>query len=136
MAQRSLSIQLALLATIATVALVVLGACTATRPSLKANIANGAKKVPLEASLQVISTIGVEGFPVTLAVNPATDRIYIGSGLIYRISPKGEGFVLYGAPKREITSLALDSAGNIYVAAAGEKRSGGGSPSLPQRGRR
>jgi len=48
-----------------------------------------------------------------------------GSGLIYRISPKGEGFVLYSAPKREITSLALDDSGNIYVAAAGEKRSGG-----------
>jgi sugar lactone lactonase YvrE len=48
-----------------------------------------------------------------------------GSGLIYRISSKGEGFVLYSAPKREITSLALDDSGNIYVAAAGEKRSGG-----------
>jgi sugar lactone lactonase YvrE len=48
-----------------------------------------------------------------------------GSGLIYRISPKGEGFVLYSAPKREITSLALDDSGNIYVAAAGEKHSGG-----------
>lgn len=53
-----------------------------------------------------------------------------GSGLIYRISAKGEGFVLYSAPKREITSLVLDSAGNIYMAAAGEKRSGGGSPSV------
>ncbi len=51
-----------------------------------------------------------------------------GSGLIYRITPKGEGFVLYSAPKREITSLALDKAGNIYLAAAGEKRSGGGGP--------
>jgi sugar lactone lactonase YvrE len=49
-----------------------------------------------------------------------------GSGLIYRITHKGEGFVLYSAPKREITSLALDKAGNIYLAAAGEKRSGGG----------
>ena len=48
-----------------------------------------------------------------------------GSGLIYRISPKGDGFVLYSAPKREITTLTLDDAGNIYVAAAGEKRSGG-----------
>jgi hypothetical protein len=48
-----------------------------------------------------------------------------GSGLIYRISPKGEGFVLYSAPKREITSLALDDSGNVYLAAAGEKRSGG-----------
>ena len=51
-----------------------------------------------------------------------------GSGLIYRITPQGEGFVLYSAPKREITSLALDKAGNIYLAAAGEKRSGGGGP--------
>lgn len=48
-----------------------------------------------------------------------------GSGLIYRISPKGDGFVLYSAPKREITTLTLDDGGNIYVAAAGEKRSGG-----------
>src|SRR4029077_16229396 len=49
-----------------------------------------------------------------------------GSGLIYRISPAGEGFVLYSAPKKEITALALDRAGNIYAAAVGEKRSGGG----------
>src|SRR5579863_6245368 len=53
-----------------------------------------------------------------------------GSGLIYRITPKGEGFVLYSAPKREITSLALDKAGNIYLAAAGEKRSGGATPNV------
>ena len=31
-----------------------------------------------------------------------------GSGLVYRISPAGEGFVLYSAPKKEITALALD----------------------------
>ena len=49
-----------------------------------------------------------------------------GSGLIYRISPAGEGFVLYSAPKKEITALALDRAGNIYAAAVGEKRGGGG----------
>jgi sugar lactone lactonase YvrE len=53
-----------------------------------------------------------------------------GSGLIYRISPKGEGFVLYSAPKREITSLALDDSGNIYVAAAGEKHSGGNAGAI------
>ena len=53
-----------------------------------------------------------------------------GSGLIYRISPKGEGFVLYSAPKREITSLALDDSGNIYVAAAGEKHSGGNAGNI------
>jgi hypothetical protein len=49
-----------------------------------------------------------------------------GSGLIYRISSAGEGFVLYSAPKKEITALALDHVGNIYAAAVGEKRSGGG----------
>ncbi len=46
-----------------------------------------------------------------------------GSGLIYRISPAGEGFVIYSAPKKEITALALDDAGNIYAAGIGEKRS-------------
>ncbi len=50
-----------------------------------------------------------------------------GSGLIYRITSEGEAFVLYSAPKREITSLAFDQSGNLYVAAAGEKRTGGGS---------
>jgi len=53
-----------------------------------------------------------------------------GSGLIYRITPKGEGFVLYSAPKREITSMAVDNAGNIYAAAAGEKRAGGSSSAV------
>ena len=38
-----------------------------------------------------------------------------GSGLVYRISPAGEGFVLYSAPKKEITALALDASGNIYA---------------------
>jgi hypothetical protein len=54
-----------------------------------------------------------------------------GSGLVYRISPKGEAFVLYSAPKKEITALAIDKAGNIYASATGEKRPGGGGPSLP-----
>ena len=45
-----------------------------------------------------------------------------GSGLIYRISQQGEGFVLYSAPKKEITALAVDSKGDIYAAGAGEKR--------------
>ena len=57
-----------------------------------------------------------------------------GSGLIYRISPQGEGFVLYSAPKKEITALAVDAQGNIYAAGAGEKR-GAHAPSQrrPQR---
>ena len=45
-----------------------------------------------------------------------------GSGLVYRISPSGEGFVLYSAPKKEITALAIDKAGNIFAAGAGERR--------------
>ena len=57
--------------------------------------------------------------------NDATGNIIAGtdgSGLVYRISPSGEGFVLYSAPKKEITALALDREGNIYAAGVGEKR--------------
>ncbi|HEV8524181.1 MAG TPA: hypothetical protein VGQ71_06755, partial [Terriglobales bacterium] len=54
-----------------------------------------------------------------------------GSGLIYRISPQGEAFVLYSAPKKEITALAIDLAGNIYAAGVGEKRTQPGV-SFPQ----
>jgi len=42
-----------------------------------------------------------------------------GSGLVYRISPAGEAFVLYSANKKEITAITLDEAGNIYAAASG-----------------
>jgi hypothetical protein len=42
-----------------------------------------------------------------------------GSGLVYRISPTGEAFVLYSAPKKEITALAIDRAGNISKQAIG-----------------
>src|SRR4029077_20549487 len=37
-------------------------------------------------------------------------------------------FVLYSAPKKEITALALDGAGNIFAAGVGEKR----APAVPQ----
>src|ERR1700675_4336824 len=53
-----------------------------------------------------------------------------GSGLVYRISPVGEGFVLYSAPKKEITALAVDRAGNIYAAGVGEKHGGTSTPSF------
>ncbi|HVZ16975.1 MAG TPA: hypothetical protein VG897_07655, partial [Terriglobales bacterium] len=48
-------------------------------------------------------------------------------------SPTGEAFVLYSAPKKEITALAIDHDGNIYAAGAIEKRgsSGGGGFSVP-----
>src|SRR5260370_9745763 len=45
-----------------------------------------------------------------------------GSGLVYRISPAGEGFVLYSAPRKEITALAVDAAGTIYAPGTAEKR--------------
>jgi hypothetical protein len=56
-----------------------------------------------------------------------------GSGLVYRISPEGTGFVLYSAPKKEITALAVDSQGNIFAAGVGEKRgpTSGASASTP-----
>lgn len=44
-----------------------------------------------------------------------------GSGLVYRISPEGKGYVLYEAPRREITSLAVAPDGTIYAACVGEK---------------
>ncbi len=53
-----------------------------------------------------------------------------GSGLVYRISPAGEGFVLYSAPKKEITALAVDSSGNIYAAGIGEKH-GSANATMP-----
>ncbi len=54
-----------------------------------------------------------------------------GSGLIYRISPKGEAFLLYSAPKKEITALAVDRQGNIYAAGVGEKRAAPSTASAP-----
>jgi outer membrane protein assembly factor BamB len=54
-----------------------------------------------------------------------------GSGLVYRISPAGEAFVLYSAPKKEITAVATDSAGNIYAAGVGEKHGGAAAPIAP-----
>jgi len=40
-----------------------------------------------------------------------------GSGLVYRISPQGKGYVLFEAPRREITSVAVASDGTIYAPA-------------------
>jgi hypothetical protein len=44
-----------------------------------------------------------------------------GSGLVYRISPEGKGYVLFEAPRREITSVAIGADGTIYVADVGDK---------------
>ena len=44
-----------------------------------------------------------------------------GSGLVYRISPQGKGYVLFEAPRREITSVAMGANGTIYAASVGDK---------------
>jgi hypothetical protein len=56
-----------------------------------------------------------------------------GSGLVYRISPDGNGYVLFEAPRREITSLAVGSNGTIYAASVGDK-SRNPLPPLPVQG--
>ncbi len=50
-----------------------------------------------------------------------------GDGLVYRIDRAGKGFILFNAPKREVTSLAASPNGEIYVATVGEK----GKSNLP-----
>jgi len=44
-----------------------------------------------------------------------------GSGLVYRIDPNGKGYVLFSAPRREITALAVGEDGTIYSADVGDK---------------
>lgn len=56
-----------------------------------------------------------------------------GSGLVYRISPDGKGYVLFEAPRREITSLAIAANGTIYAASVGDK-SRNPLPPLPVQG--
>jgi hypothetical protein len=56
-----------------------------------------------------------------------------GSGLVYRISPEGKGYVLYEAPRREVTSVAVGADGTIYAAAVGDK-SHNPLPPLPVQG--
>jgi hypothetical protein len=53
-----------------------------------------------------------------------------GSGVIYRIDTKAPGakpFAAYAAPRREITSLAMDGEGNVFAAGVGAK----GTTQLP-----
>ena len=56
-----------------------------------------------------------------------------GSGLIYRINAEGKGYVLFDAPHREITSVAVASDGTIYAANVGDK-SRNPLPPLPVQG--
>jgi hypothetical protein len=56
-----------------------------------------------------------------------------GSGLVYRINREGNGYVLFEAPRREITSVAVDRDGTIYAASVGDK-SHNPLPPLPVQG--
>ncbi|HUB83474.1 MAG TPA: hypothetical protein VMB03_31965 [Bryobacteraceae bacterium] len=59
----------------------------------------------------------------------ATDNLIVGTepgGLVIRVSPAGEGFVLYQMPKKEVTAVAVAPGGAVYAAAVGSKQ--GGSP--------
>jgi sugar lactone lactonase YvrE len=56
-----------------------------------------------------------------------------GSGLVYRISSDGKGYVLFEAPRREITSVAVAANGTIYAASVGDK-SHNPLPPLPVQG--
>ena len=56
-----------------------------------------------------------------------------GSGLVYRIDAQGKGYVLFEAPRREITSIAIGPNGTIYAACVGDK-SRNPLPPLPVQG--
>ncbi len=56
-----------------------------------------------------------------------------GSGLVYRIDTQGKGYVLFEAPRREITSIAIGANGTIYAACVGDK-SRNPLPPLPVQG--
>ncbi len=57
-----------------------------------------------------------------------------GSGLVYRIDPQGKGYVLFEAPRREITSIAVGANGTIYAASVGDKTHNNALPPLPVTG--
>jgi hypothetical protein len=56
-----------------------------------------------------------------------------GSGLIYRIDSHGKGYVLFEAPRREITTISIGPNGAIYAACVGDK-SHNPLPPLPVQG--
>jgi hypothetical protein len=56
-----------------------------------------------------------------------------GSGLVYRITSQGKGYVLFEAPRREITSVAVAANGTIFASSVGDK-SRNPLPPLPVQG--
>jgi WD40 repeat protein len=55
-------------------------------------------------------------------ISDGKDTLYVGTdpnGLVYRVNRKtGESFVLYDAVESEVSALALDAKGNLYVGTA------------------
>jgi WD40 repeat protein len=56
-----------------------------------------------------------------------------GSGLVYQINSQGKGYVLFEAPRREITAVAVAADGTIYAASVGDKTHNA-LPPLPVQG--
>ena len=54
-------------------------------------------------------------------------------GLVYRIGKDGKGYVIYDAPKAEITALAETADGKLFVSAVGDKNKNN-LPPLPVQG--
>ena len=57
-----------------------------------------------------------------------------GGGVIYKLkttAPAGKPFAAYAAPKREITALAMDAAGNVYAAGVGATPAANGTAGQP-----
>ena len=52
---------------------------------------------------------------------------------MYRINPQGKGYVLFDAPRREVTSVTVSGNGTIYAASVGDK-SRNPLPPLPVQG--
>src|SRR5206468_1487785 len=65
----------------------------------------------------------------SLMMSPKGDLIAgsDGHGLVFRVSPQGEAFVLYDSPLNEVVALAPGKGGTLYAAVAGES----GRPSRP-----
>ena len=64
----------------------------------------------------------------------ASDNLIVGTepgGLVLRISPAGEGFVLYQMSKKEVTAVAVGRDGAVYAAAVGSKQAGPGVSAPP-----
>ena len=64
----------------------------------------------------------------------ANGNLIVGTdpgGLVLRVSPAGEGFVLYQMPRREVTAVAVARDGSIYAAGVGNKSGSGVRLAVP-----